>query len=93
MRYESELSFFLRNVCEVVAIEATSIIRKEYSTVRKFRSIDKYSMYELFYENDTLNGMKCIRRQNLRALGIGERAYLILTHMLAKCGKNLASSS
>ena len=71
MRYESELSFFLRNVCEVVAIEATYIIGQGYSTARKSSRIDKDSMSELFSANDTLNGMKNITRQNIRAFRLG----------------------
>ena len=69
------------NVCDLVEIKSIDIIGQWYSNVRKYRRIKKYSMSEIFSENDTLKGMKVTRHQNLRSIGIVYRESIILTHI------------
>ena len=53
-------------VCDIVALEATAFIDQWCITDIKFKGVEKDNMSELFYANDTLKGMKVIRRQNMR---------------------------
>ena len=67
---EAELCSFLRNVCDLLVIQAEYIINQGYSNAQKIIRINKDSIIELFSANETLKMMKVIRRQNLRALRI-----------------------
>ena len=89
---EAELCSFLRNVCDLLVIQAEYIINQGYSNAQKIIRIDEDIIIELFYANETRKGMKVIRSQNLRALRICYRSYLLLTNLLAKCGKQLTST-
>ena len=65
---DTEFHAFITNICDLFDLKDTAIIIQWYSTARKFRIIDKFSMYELFSAKDILKGMKMIILQNLRAV-------------------------
>ena len=68
MGEEAELCLCIQNICDLVALEAAAIISQGYINDRKFRNIDKDSIYKLLSSNDNLNYMKVTRHQNLRSL-------------------------
>ena len=58
----------MKNICNLVALEAVPIIGQGYFNYRIFRRTKKDSTSEILSPNDNLNEMKATRLQKLRSL-------------------------